>query len=141
MPLKQRFRRLTNGWAWNAGVGFRQLRTCRRTHPGQLLGLPPHLDYTSPEWHTPGTPVLFTRSVTRQGRCRVRFPKPDLPALHSIAAPVTSPHAALQTRELAHRYHESKRGDFSTYIFVTSLKAPGPGWVPPCPIPPGASAD
>ena len=28
--------RLTNGCALECGVGFRQLRTCRRTRPGQL---------------------------------------------------------------------------------------------------------
>jgi len=31
-----RFSRLTNGCALECGVGFRQLRTCRRTRPGQL---------------------------------------------------------------------------------------------------------
>jgi len=30
-----RFSRLTNGCALECGVGFRQLRTCRRTRPGQ----------------------------------------------------------------------------------------------------------
>jgi hypothetical protein len=32
---KARFSRLTNGCALECGVGFRQLRTCRRTRPGQ----------------------------------------------------------------------------------------------------------
>src|SRR6478609_1938732 len=31
-----RFSRLTNGCALECGVGFRLLRTCRRTRPGQL---------------------------------------------------------------------------------------------------------
>ena len=30
-----RFSRLTNGGALECGVGFRQLRTCRRTRPGR----------------------------------------------------------------------------------------------------------
>ena len=34
--LLARFSRLTNGCALECGVGFRQLRTCRRTGPGQL---------------------------------------------------------------------------------------------------------
>ena len=34
--LSQGSVRLTNGCALECGVGFRQLRTCRRTRPGQL---------------------------------------------------------------------------------------------------------
>src|SRR5258705_7739567 len=34
-----RFSRLTNGCALECGVGFRQLRTCRRTRPGQLCAI------------------------------------------------------------------------------------------------------
>ena len=33
---KARFSRLSNGCALECGVGLRQLRTCRRTRPGQL---------------------------------------------------------------------------------------------------------
>ena len=33
------FSRLTNGCALECGVGFRQLRTCRRTRPGQLCAI------------------------------------------------------------------------------------------------------
>ena len=35
--FKARFSRLTNGCALECGVGFRQLRTCRRTRPGSYV--------------------------------------------------------------------------------------------------------
>ena len=39
--FRHAFSRLTNGCALECGVGFRQLRTCRRTGPGQRCAKKP----------------------------------------------------------------------------------------------------
>ena len=68
VPTKARFSRLTNGCALECRVSFRQLRTCRRTRPGQL-------------W---AKTRLLQRSRSK------RYSMTHLKAVHDINAPATT---------------------------------------------------
>ena len=70
---KARFSRLTNGCALECGVGFRQLRTCRRTRPGQLCARSPR-PYCAPGYS--GNPAFASPAPQLAGKDRPEFQHP-----------------------------------------------------------------
>ncbi len=67
---KPRFSRLTDGCALECGVGFRQLRTCRRTRPGQLWA---NRRRTALQKKIPHEPFARIHSSRTKTKCAVRM--------------------------------------------------------------------